>query len=80
MNIDISSAFQNGNAGLTIFPHDERGFMVSVKGKSGFSIGYGETPQQALDAVHAVKQAAARAKSTTVRVQPKPVNRDDDLI
>jgi hypothetical protein len=47
--VDTTPAFENGNQGMTIY-RTERYFMVSVKTASdGFSIGYGQTPAEALD-------------------------------
>ena len=51
MIVDVSPAFAGRNQGLTIWTC-EQGYQANVKGPSGgWMIGYGPTPQAALDDV-----------------------------
>ena len=51
MIVDVYPAFAGGNQGLTIWLRDGR-YQANVKNKhGGWMIGYGDTPQEALDDV-----------------------------
>lgn len=67
MIVDVTPAFEDGNKGLTIYKH-EKGFMVSVKtSQNGFTIGYGQTPAEALN------------DALGMRVKPPVAAPSDDL-
>ena len=52
MNVDLYPAFHGGNQGLSIWSLDEGRFQANVKNsQGGWMIGYGSTPQAALDDV-----------------------------
>lgn len=52
MKIDVFPAFNGGNRGLSIWSLDDGRYQANVKSpEGGFMIGYGDTPQEALDDV-----------------------------
>lgn len=68
MMIDLYPAFADGNQGLSIWMHEGR-YQASVRSPSnGFMIGYGDTPQEALDdvwrnaAIPSLKPAAPKRR------------------
>lgn len=52
MIVDVSPAFAGHNQGLSIWPINDGRFQANVKRHNGgWAIGYGSTPQEALDDV-----------------------------